>query len=95
MSADAGKAGVPRCDRCGAVEGVEIATVTDDSGGAHVHLCGECRDDIRRPRCHLCGGVARAARKACVIYLENRGDAVGAICDDCRNRLLRTRRWSA
>lgn len=76
-----------RCDRCGSRSGVEHATVTDDSGGSFVGLCRACRDTVRKTRCALCGGVAKASRKACSVFVDE--DGTGApICDPCRTRVV-------
>jgi len=75
------------CDYC-ATRSDELvdATIIDDSGGAGVELCADCRHRADTQRCGLCGEPVDPYQKADgVIFHDDLARKSGtAICDDCR-----------
>lgn len=84
--------GLFRCQGCGLErDGVEVATLTDGSGGAPVLLCRACRDRLRATRCALCGRAKNPHGKADRLEYDGSGDDAALsvpVCDGCRDRLL-------
>lgn len=85
-----------RCSLCGGnSRDITEATLTDDSGGASIQICRECRERLETPRCQLCGDIKNGRCKAGNLRLRDEEadlDLVVPVCDACRSRILDIRR---
>jgi hypothetical protein len=79
------------CDVCGDPnpDSVTEGTMTDDSGGALITVCPECRDWIETSRCAVCGTRKEGRHKADAIGFHDTEtvELSYPVCDGCRTAI--------